>query len=193
MKKPHHLVILISLLLILLACDWATKYWAANILKNQSNIVLIPNILEFTYTENENLGFSMLRNVEPPYKDIIIYATGILGLAFLLFLLIRYRRKSIFWHIPLILLLAGLLGNRVERAVNGFVVDFIFAHYYRDFTWPIFNVADIIVVIGGIWLVGLFFILNKQEKEAHAKNQASMAEETQKKEETQAKEETQEQ
>ena len=44
-------------------------------------------------------------------------------------------------------ILAGALGNILDRAINGFVIDFIYIHY-KDFYWPAFNFADIYISIG---------------------------------------------
>ena len=54
--------------------------------------------------------------------------------------------------LPLALVLGGALGNVIDRAVLGYVVDFLYFHY-RDFAWPAFNIADSAIFIGAVWLV----------------------------------------
>ena len=57
-------------------------------------------------------------------------------------------------ELPVVLIVAGLLGNLIDRVFRGFVVDFV------DFKfWPVFNLADSLIVIGVIWL--LIVILRK--------------------------------
>jgi len=55
------------------------------------------------------------------------------------------------------LILSGALGNLSERIMRGYVIDFIHLHYYDRFSWPIFNVADILITFGGILLALLIF------------------------------------
>ena len=58
-------------------------------------------------------------------------------------------------------ILAGALGNILDRAINGFVIDFIYIHY-KDFYWPAFNFADIYISIGV--LIILLQIINDLRK-----------------------------
>jgi signal peptidase II len=153
MHRIIHIILLILILLGCLGCDWGTKYWASTSVQNEPPITIIPTLLELRYTENENLGFSMLKSVAYPWKDVIIYGTGVLALLFMIALLVVFRRDSIWYHIPLIVVMAGAIGNRLERLYNGFVVDFIHLHYAKHFSWPIFNIADVLVLMGVIWFL----------------------------------------
>jgi signal peptidase II len=58
------------------------------------------------------------------------------------------------------LILSGAIGNLIDRAVFGFVIDFINLHY-QDFYWPVFNVADIAITLG---VMLLLLVDLKQEK-----------------------------
>ena len=49
--------------------------------------------------------------------------------------------------IGLLIIIAGALSNIFDRAMNGYVIDFIYLHY-KDFYWPAFNFADIYISIG---------------------------------------------
>jgi signal peptidase II len=156
------------LLLILAACiagDLLSKVWATHALEGNPPIVLIDGVLELTHTVNENIAFSMLKSIPYPWKDIIIYAFGVIALIFLIYLLILYHKQSIIYQVPLVIILGGALGNRVERIFNGHVVDFIYAHYYHDFSWPVFNVADILIVVGVGWFIIQFLFLPKRHLE----------------------------
>jgi signal peptidase II len=62
--------------------------------------------------------------------------------------------------IALSLILSGAIGNLIDRAVFGFVIDFINLHY-QDFYWPVFNVADTAITLGVILLLLVDF---KQDK-----------------------------
>ena len=58
----QNIIIQILLFIILLVIDRLTKYWAVQVLKAKTSIVLIPNILEFRYLENKGAAFGFLQN-----------------------------------------------------------------------------------------------------------------------------------
>jgi signal peptidase II len=63
--------------------------------------------------------------------------------------------------LPYALIIAGALGNLVDRFRFGYVVDFI-EWYYRDYHWPVFNIADSCIVVGAVLLI-LFSFRKKEE------------------------------
>jgi len=67
------------------------------------------------------------------------------------FWLVRRKELGPLAHLALATLVAGAAGNLIDRAIHGYVVDFIHLHH-----WPIFNVADICITLGAVgvfWLV----------------------------------------
>ncbi|HJX06133.1 MAG TPA: signal peptidase II, partial [Candidatus Nanoarchaeia archaeon] len=69
---------------------------------------------------------------------------SVMVLGIIMMLADKIRKEQI---IPILLIVAGLLGNLIDRAFRGFVIDFV------DFKfWPVFNLADSLVCIGVIWL-----------------------------------------
>ena len=117
-------------IILLIVADQAAKYWAVSKLKETSGMTLIPGVLELQYLENR----------------------GIVFCAAMLWLFFRIPKTG--YYIPLILaggiLTGGAAGNFIDRAFRGYVVDFI---YVSLIDFPIFNLADIYVVCGGIALV----------------------------------------
>lgn len=69
------------------------------------------------------------------------------------------------WLVALMLILSGAIGNLSERIFRGYVIDFIHLHYYDRFSWPIFNVADILITCGGI-LLAILMLRKKPERAA---------------------------
>ena len=62
--------------------------------------------------------------------------------------------------IPLGLIVSGALGNVIDRIIRGYVVDYVM-WYYKDFIWPIFNLADVYTVIGACLLFIVVFFFSK--------------------------------
>jgi signal peptidase II len=87
--------------------------------------------------------------LQPTVKRPVLIALGCLGVTALLVVWRRRRRARWREHAAYVLLLAGAVGNVGDRIARGYVVDFIHLHH-----WPIFNVADALLV-GGMVLLAL--------------------------------------
>jgi signal peptidase II len=130
----------------LVGCDHATKYAAKAELEGQPPRVLIASVLDLRYTENTDVAFSLLRWIPEGVRAPLLVVFGAVATVALIVLL----RRSTTWlaRAGVAFLLAGALGNYLDRLFRGYVVDFIHVHH-----WPVFNVADICVAIG----IALFY------------------------------------
>ncbi len=130
-------------------CDHATKIAAEAKLSADGPMPLVNGILELRYTRNDDTAFSMLHHLGLPRTPGILLAAAAVALVGIGIAWMKSRRRATpAQHAGFALVAAGALGNVVDRAVRGYVVDFI--HVTR---WPVFNVADIAVVAGVILLV----------------------------------------
>lgn len=146
------------IMLVLLLADQFTKYLALSRLKGSPAVVLIDGVLELQYVENTGMAFSLFRD-----KKIFILIMGCIVMAVILFFLFRIpdSRRFRIVHILLAALIAGALGNMIDRIRFDFVVDFIsfvLIHY------PVFNVADCYIVVSAIILFILFMFVYKEEE-----------------------------
>ena len=155
MRKKNKILLFIDLLVLLalLALDQYTKYLAIVQLKNQAPIVLWKDVLELQYLEN---AFGMLQN-----QKYFILFVGFVFMAVLLFFLFKLPRTKKFYvvHVALSAIIAGGLGNMIDRVRFDYVVDFI-SFVLIDF--PIFNVADCYIVVFTILLFLLFLFVYKE-------------------------------
>lgn len=120
-------------------------------------IVLIPGVLGLTYVQNTGMAFSSLSE-----KTIFL---AVVSLAASVAIAVILAKNLLFSHPygkwPLALILAGAVGNLIDRAFLGFVTDMI-QTLFIDFA--VFNVADCCVVVGGILLaVYVLFFWEKLE------------------------------
>lgn len=145
--KTRQLVIDILAFLLLIAADQFTKWLAIDNLREQPAIVLLEGIFELHYLENKGAAFGMLQNG----KVFFVFA-AIVMLTIIVFVLAKTPAEKKYrpWHIFLILIAAGGIGNMVDRLRLDYVVDFF---YFRLIDFPIFNVADIYVTMGTALLV----------------------------------------
>lgn len=132
---------------VLLGIDQLTKYWAANVLAVQGDVMLWPNVFHFSYVENRGAAFGMMQNKQWFFISVTIIV--------LIFILWYWRNipnnKWGYWmKFALVLIISGAIGNLIDRVMLGYVVDFL---YFILIDFPVFNVADICVVVGVIILM----------------------------------------
>ena len=158
MRKKSKLMLVVDLFVTaaLVALDQFTKYMAIMYLKGQSAFVLIENVLELQYLENRGSAFGMLQN-----QKFFILFVGFVFMAVLLFFLFKLPRtkKYCIVHIALSAVIAGGLGNMIDRFRFDYVVDFI---SFVLINFPIFNVADCYIVVSTIGLFLLFVFVYKE-------------------------------
>ncbi len=122
-----------------LADRLSKAYIAANMKLGQS-IPVIEDIFHITFKTNNGAAFSILSGKVP----FLILATLLIIVALVALIVVKKPKSKIF-QIAVSLIISGALGNLVDRISMGHVVDFLDARFIN---FPIFNVADICVVLG---------------------------------------------
>lgn len=146
---PLRLGILL-LTLSLFGCDHATKVAAEQSLSHGRAVSVVTGVLELRFTNNDDTAFSLLHHLGVARTPMLLVAASALALLGVVAMWIAARKRATrMQHVGFALVLAGALGNIVDRMLRGSVVDFIHVTH-----WPIFNVADISVVVG-VGLLGL--------------------------------------
>lgn len=144
---------------LLVLLDQYTKLLSAAHLKRQEAFELIPGVLElkYLYPENRGIAFGMFQG-----KTAFFAVVSLILFAVIIWVFMRLPKER--YYLPLmtvcVLMLSGALGNLIDRVFRGYVIDFI---YFSLIDFPIFNMADIYVVCGGILLVFLVFFKYKEE------------------------------
>ncbi|MBR3862179.1 MAG: signal peptidase II [Clostridia bacterium] len=107
----------------------------------EGQIVLIPDVLRFTYVENRGMAFGLLSDHR--WVFLVLSTVGIV----LMCLYLWYYAKTTLSRVGLSLVIAGGIGNMIDRMVLGFVVDFIDFCAFDFWVW-VFNIADAAVCVG---------------------------------------------
>lgn len=136
--------IAIGIILILTICDQLLKCWVASSLVLGGSKQLIPGIVELTNLRNSGAAWSIFEGQQTFFTIITIIAIIVIG-----YFIWEYR-KNIPMLIGLSLIMAGTIGNFIDRLRQGYVVD-MFETTFINF--PIFNIADMCLTIGVIWLI----------------------------------------
>ncbi len=146
MPRPRAIYLLVVAVMLLVGCDHATKHLAKRHLGAGPSIELVAGVLDLTYTENRDVAFNALRVIPEGVRRPLILIANLAVFALLGVFAVRtqlLQRRALIGGAGLALALAGGLGNFTDRAIRGYVVDFIHLHH-----WPVFNVADVLIVAG---------------------------------------------
>ena len=147
---------LFFLFLTLVILDQVTKALVINFFNLYDSVVLLP-IVNLTFVVNYGFAFGLLNN--PSLNQILVSLVIFAIIIYFLYLLIKTQDKI--FQLTLTLILAGALGNFVDRIFRGFVIDFIDI-YIGKYHWPAFNIADSCITVGFVILMINILFLNKK-------------------------------
>ncbi len=158
--------------IILIVIDQVTKIWTVNTFPLGGTGQYVGLGFYFTYVQNTGAAFGILQGISIPIGPMVINGTRLLGLLSLvvsifIFAYIMRNRKdiSLLQQSALTLILAGALGNMIDRFRLSYVIDFI--HFNTSWlNFPVFNIADSCVVIGaGLLILSSLFTPEPKAKE----------------------------
>ena len=147
---------LFFLFLTLIILDQVTKALVINFFNLYDSVVLLP-IVNLTFVVNYGFAFGLLNN--PSLNQILVSLVILVIIIYFLYLLIKTQDKI--FQLTLTLILAGALGNFIDRIFRGFVIDFIDI-YIGKYHWPAFNIADSCITVGFVVLMINILFLNKK-------------------------------
>lgn len=140
-----------SLFIAILCLDRLTKYLVSKNISPNRSIPLIKNVFHITLVHNTGAAFGIFKN-----QNHLFIAVSLLAIILIYLQLKKRRVGSQIYRASLVLILAGTLGNIVDRLCFGYVIDFL------DFRiWPVFNIADSSITVGAILLGYSILIKNK--------------------------------
>ena len=155
-------LLLVFFILIFTGSDLIVKEVVTQNLKNKPEVTVIRGFWSFHYVVNDDIGFSILRwvsnflNTHQKWIFLVILQ----GVGSLVVIGFYFYSNTVKLMIPLGLMVSGALGNVIDRIIRGYVVDYVM-WYYKDFIWPIFNLADVYTVIGACLLFIVVFFFSK--------------------------------
>jgi signal peptidase II len=103
-----------------------------------------------TYVENPGAAWGMLRDLPSGFRHGFFVLVALTALGFILWYYRKLRDDQRWMQVALAFVFAGATGNLVDRLARGYVIDFVQWHWWRrpDLYWPIFNLADSLIVVG---------------------------------------------
>lgn len=154
---------MLAIILIItgIGLDQLTKYLTVSRLKGNPAKIIIENVLRFTYVENRGAAFGILQDQRLFFVIITLITLAVLGG----FLIKYYKTISTWMIVAISLVISGTIGNFIDRIRLGYVVDFISVRILDRYDFAVFNIADSLIVIGGIMLIiSIMFADSSYEK-----------------------------
>ena len=140
--------------LIIIAIDLIIKRIVLNYV---TNICIIPNFFYLTLAKNTGAAFSLLEN-----KTIFFIIIAFI----VIYYIFKYSIKEDIdklEQVSYIFLIGGIIGNLIDRVIYGYVVDYL-RFIIFSYNFPIFNLADICITIGTIFLIISIFRKEKNNE-----------------------------
>lgn len=143
----------IAIIAVILFLDQLTKFIATRFLAYNQSLPVIKGVFHLTLIHNTGAAFGILKN----QTSLFIFSS--ITAIILIYFGLKDKKYKKSYKFSLSLILAGALGNLIDRISLGYVVDFL------DFrVWPVFNLADSAITVGAI-LLGVS-VLKKEEVKA---------------------------
>ena len=136
------MTLIIILSIIFLVIDQISKILIIKLLEPNEVITIIKNFFYIIYTNYTGAAFSILLG-----KRIFLIVVAILIIGILLYYIKKNKVDGKLNIIAFSLIIGGSLGNLIDRIVRGYVVDFI-SIKLGSYNFPIFNIADTLIVVG---------------------------------------------
>ena len=149
------LVVYFLISALLVGLDQWSKYLTVQNISLGETKEFIPGFLSLTHLRNTGAAWSLLEG-----KMIFFYVIPVIVSVVIIYLLIKNYKKSIWYSVGLSFVLAGAIGNFIDRVRLGYVVDMLQTDFMN---FPIFNVADSTLVVG---VICIFIYLILDEKAA---------------------------
>lgn len=190
-RSSKALVLCLAAIALLTAMDLGSKHWALDRLSQPSDlgsdpvctpntygriapqraqtsaIVLVDRYLEFRYAENCGAAFGFMRDMPTLVRKGVFYVAAAGAVVLLLWMFVTGRGGALF-AVSVPLIIAGAVGNFVDRVRLGYVVDFVRVHIDDRWAYPTFNVADAWITIGVVLILIEGFADGRREKRERA-------------------------
>ena len=160
---------IIAIAVVLL--DQISKHYVCLYLKPVGNVALIDGILDLTYVENTGAAFGILSD-----NRVVFMVASVIIIALLGYIVAEFHGQSKLFDVCLGLIVGGGIGNMVDRAFLGYVIDFIDFCAFDFWVW-VFNIADSAVVVGCVLAV-IFVLFDKKAATIGKSKETAQSEKT---------------
>ena len=155
MSKKYKTLLLIIVGMVFL--DQATKLYIDSNMELHQSIQVIKNFFQITYIRNSGAAFGILSGFKSPWLTLFFVLISVVAIGIIMFYYYKTPENQRLTLVSFALIMSGAIGNFIDRAFYGEVIDFLYFHWYQHY-WPAFNVADSCITIGvSLLLWDMFF------------------------------------
>lgn len=155
------------LTLLLLVIDQVTKHWVAGTFDYGETLSVLP-FFNLTYVHNPGAAFSFLADQGGWQRWLFTAIATIASIAFLVWMA-KTPKHQYLLSIAFSLILSGAVGNLIDRALLGYVIDFLDFHW-ADYHFAAFNIADSVIFIGAALMIFESFTNKETNKDSNKEN-----------------------
>lgn len=127
--------------------DQIAKQLVDQLMELHESRTLIEGLLSLTYVRNRGAAFGIMSDADLPYQSALFAVVSLLALVAIGAYALRLPSHDRLPQVALALVMGGALGNLIDRALHGYVIDFVDV-YWKSHHWPAFNVADSCISVG---------------------------------------------
>ncbi len=160
MNRIYKLSLMMATLILI---DQFTKVMIEQYYLLGESTPIIKGFFSFTYVRNTGAAFGFGADAHDSIRKFLFLLIPVLVCFYLVYLIWKTRKGDVLLSLAYSLILAGAIGNLIDRFWLGYVVDF-FHFYFRDYHYPAFNVADSCVTVGAAFLIFDFFMETRRKK-----------------------------
>ena len=142
----------VFLVVAIIIADQITKAWIRGALALHESIVIVPDVLALTRVHNTGAAFGMFNSMDFPGKTVVLTIVATLALGGVAWYAASVPPSDRLARYGVACILAGAIGNLIDRATAGYVLDFVDASWNGWHFWA-FNVADAAITIGVILML----------------------------------------
>jgi signal peptidase II len=128
-------------------------------------ISVLDDFWHFRYAENPGAAFSFLASADSSWRVPFFLVVSVVAMAAILWYYRNSKPEHVVFRCSLALVFGGAIGNLIDRARLGYVIDFISWHWYEKAAWPTFNIADSAISVGVVLLLISSFKQDQEDRD----------------------------
>lgn len=157
-RKSYYFLVVV----VLVGLDQLTKALIVRSITLQGSRSVIPGFFNLTHVRNRGAIFGFFSHSDSRILYIFLTLVSVAALGLVIYYFFKTPVSERLMKISLSLILAGALGNLIDRLFRGHVIDFL-DFYVKDWHWPSFNVADSCITVGAFLLIFILIFKRGQE------------------------------
>ena len=150
MLASRRLELAVAIVVVIL--DQVTKALVRPVLDLHESMVVIPGVVDFTRVHNTGAAFGMLNSAEFPFKTVLLSLVALVALGGVAWYAATVPLGDRLARLGIAGVLGGAIGNLIDRATAGYVLDFVDAYWNGWHFWA-FNVADAAISVGVVFMI----------------------------------------